>query len=85
MNFTYTTRFGRFDCLGEPSGSGGYEDLAATALAMPMFGVDVLVAAPQAMLQMKLASGRPKDLGDIAYLQTIADAEDGIEGEPPRT
>lgn len=77
MNFTFETVFGRFDCLGEVEGAGGFDDLARTSIEMDIFGVQVAVASIEAMQRMKIASGRPKDLVDLGYIQAIEDPGDG--------
>jgi len=73
LNFTFLTVFGRFDCLGEADGVGGYEELARTAVQMEIFGAQVPVASIESLQRMKIAAGRPKDLIDLGYIQAIED------------
>lgn len=59
--FTFTTRVGSVDCIGTPSGTGGYHDLAAAATEEDLDGLVVSVASIEDLIRMKLASRRPKD------------------------
>jgi hypothetical protein len=61
-SFTFTTDIGPIDILGTPAGTAGYDDLARTAEPMKLFGHRVLVADVDALIRMKRAAGRPKDL-----------------------
>lgn len=61
-SFTFTTRAGPLDCMGEPAGTKGYEDLIHSAVTMELEGYKVLVASVDDLIRMKKAAGRPKDL-----------------------
>lgn len=69
--FTFTTRAGNFDILGNPAGSRGYESLARTATLMNLGGIDVAVASIEDLLLMKRAAGRPKDLIEVEVLAAL--------------
>jgi hypothetical protein len=69
---TMTTDLGELDVLAKPSGAPGYETLRARADRYELDGSSVLVASIEDLLSMKQAAGRPKDLADVAELETIA-------------
>lgn len=75
-SFTFTTDIGWLDLLGTPSGTTGYEDLARTAAAIPLFGYQVLVASVDDLIRMKRAAGRRKDLLAIEELAALRDELD---------
>ena len=62
------TRAGRLDVIFEPSGTGGYDDLAASAVAFEAFGLEVRAASLADILRSKLASNRPQDQQDAITL-----------------
>jgi hypothetical protein len=62
------TDAGRVDIVFEPSGTGGYEDLAASAIPYEVFGLEVRAASLRDILRSKLASNRPQDQQDAAVL-----------------
>jgi hypothetical protein len=62
------TDAGRVDIVFEPSGTGGYEDLAASAISYEVFGLEVRAASLRDILRSKLASNRPQDQQDAAVL-----------------
>lgn len=70
-HFTFVTDAGNLDCLGIPAGTNGYEDLAKTAERMEIAGRDVLVAAIEDLIRMKLAAGRPKDRIEAEILGAV--------------
>lgn len=53
-----------------------FEDLFRRATKAMLFGHEIRIAAIDDLLTMKRAAGRPKDLLDIAALQTIQRGED---------
>jgi len=65
-----TTSAGDFDLSFRPSGTAGYDDLAANAGAVNVAGHHVAVAALVDVVRSKEAAGRPKDL---AVLQVLRD------------
>jgi hypothetical protein len=70
-SFTFATDFGDFDCLGTPSGTRGYGDLAQTAVEASVEGLPVKIAAVDDLIRMKRAAGRPKDLAEIEILGAL--------------
>lgn len=62
------TDAGRVDVIFSPSGTGGYEDLAASAVTYEVFGLRVRAASLQDILRSKLASNRPQDQQDAIIL-----------------
>lgn len=71
--FTFSTRFGSFDCLGTPSGSAGFDALDRNALDMFLDGVPVRVADVRDLIAMKRAAGRPKDLVELQILAALVE------------
>lgn len=70
-HFTFTTDAGPLDCLGTPSGTQGYQDLARTAEEMEIGGRTVKVAAIEDLIRMKLATGRAKDRIEVEVLGAV--------------
>jgi hypothetical protein len=62
------TDAGRLGLIFEPSGTGGYDDLARSALTYKVFGVKVHAASLEDILRSKLASNRPQDQQDAIVL-----------------
>lgn len=70
-NFRLLTEHGVLDILQWLSGDGeefDYANLAPTAEHGTAFGVPVTVCSLEALLSMKRAAGRPKDLDDLEAL-----------------
>jgi hypothetical protein len=65
------TSVGRVDILFSPAGSGGYQDLAATAVRYDVSGVSVSAASLEAIVRMKEAAGRPKDRQAVAIIKAM--------------
>ena len=73
-SFTFTTRYGSVDILATPSGTTGYDDLAAGADLMDLGdGLSVLVTALDDLIRMKRAAGRPKDRIAVEWLTALRD------------
>ena len=70
-HFTFITDAGNLDCLGLPAGSGGYEDLASTAVEFEVEKMKIPVASIEDLIRMKLASGRPKDRIEVEVLKAL--------------
>ena len=70
-HFTFTTKAGNLDCLGIPSGVGGFDDLLREATSFDVGGLIVLVASIGDLIRMKRAAGRPKDLVEIEVLAAV--------------
>jgi hypothetical protein len=74
-SWTLTTRYGGFDLLFVPSGTGGFDDLRRGSVAVDIAGRDVRMAGLVDIIRMKEASGRPKDLAQLPALrQTLETA-----------
>jgi len=71
LNFTFTTRLGDLDLLGEITGGGGYEDLLPHAVEVTAFGVRFFCLGLERLILVKRAAGRPKDLEAIAELEKL--------------
>jgi len=76
LNFTLTTSAGSFDLLGEVTGCGRYEDVAAHSRGQSVFGHDSLVIDLDWLIRAKRAAGRPKDLEVLAELEILRDLTD---------
>jgi nucleotidyltransferase AbiEii toxin of type IV toxin-antitoxin system len=77
--FTFVTSEGPLDVLGEPSGSGGFEQLDQSASDMDVAGLTIRVASLDDLIAMKRASRRPKDLVDLEWLGAVRDELDRAE------
>jgi hypothetical protein len=64
-----TTDAGDFDLSFQPTGTGGYDDLAAGALVVDVGGHHVAVASLADVVRSKEAAGRPKDLATVPILR----------------
>jgi hypothetical protein len=82
--FTLATDVGWIDVLGTPSGTAGYEDLAASADVFQLFGQRVLVASVDDLIRMKRAAGRPKDLLAIEELGALREELDRLDRRPEK-
>jgi predicted nucleotidyltransferase len=71
LNFTLSTSLGALDLLGEVTGGGRYEDLEKETETIHVFGVDCLCVTLDALIRLKRAAGRRKDLEAIAELEAI--------------
>lgn len=77
QNFTFSTTAGALDCLAVPSGSRGYEELAANAVEVDLDGLIVEVVGLNDLIRMKRAAGRPKDLIELEILGALRDEIEG--------
>jgi hypothetical protein len=85
-SFTFDTVAGDVDILGTPSGTQGFDDLAARAERMPFDGdVVVPVVSLADLIAMKRAAGRPKDIGDLSELERLQELKVALDSgaEPP--
>lgn len=73
LNFTLTTTIGDIDLLGEITGGGGFEDLAGQTVELEMFGFKCRCLDLPALIRVKRAVGRPKDLEVLAELEALLD------------
>jgi hypothetical protein len=80
-SFTFTTAFGDFDCLGTPSGTGGYPDLVQKAVQVDIGGVTVKMTSLDDLIRMKKAAGRDKDKIELQVLGALREEVDGRRGD----
>lgn len=71
LNFTLTSDIGDVDVLGEIVGGGSYEELLPHSVTLQIYGVDCRCLGLEALIQVKRAAGRPKDLEAIAELEAL--------------
>ena len=71
-SFTFETVAGPLDCLGTPSGTNGYADLATNATEIEL-GEDLRVAVCSLddLIRMKRAASRPKDRVELEILAAV--------------
>jgi hypothetical protein len=82
-NFTFTTRVGPLDVLGEPAGVRGFEELDANAVEFRLSGdLEVRVCALEDLERMKRAAGRPKDRVELEILAALRQEWDARGGPP---
>lgn len=80
--FTFVTTAGSLDCVAEPAGTRGFDDIHAGAVVMDLGdGVRVLVAGIDDLIRMKRAAGRPKDRIELEVLGALREE---IDRAPPR-
>lgn len=71
LNFTLTTRAGDLDLLGEATGGGTYDELIGQSELRDVFGLPCRIVGLDALIRLKRAAGRPKDLERLAELETL--------------
>jgi predicted nucleotidyltransferase len=64
------------DLLGEISGGGFYRDLLPESTEISIFGVTCRCLDLPALIRVKRAAGRPKDLEAIAELEALREERD---------
>jgi hypothetical protein len=74
--FTFTTDLGWLDILATPSGTAGYDELAANADRIEAFDETFLVASIDDLIRMKRAAGRPRDRAEVEILGALRDEID---------
>ncbi len=65
------TAFGDLDLSFTPSGTGGYADLSARAVPIPIQGFSVSVATLEDVIRSKEAANRPKDQRTLPLLRQL--------------
>jgi len=73
-NFRLDTDIGILDIMQWVSGDGrelGYAELAEGAIEDEVFGTPITVCSLRALIEMKRAAGRPRDLEDLEALQAL--------------
>ena len=73
-NFTFSTRLGAVDILGDPAGAPPYERLREDALAIDVRGYPVRIASLDHLIAMKEAAGRPRDKLMASEYRVLSDA-----------
>ncbi len=76
LNFTFKTKHGDFDCLGDPGGGFDYELLKRNADQMDLGGFTVMVASLDDLIAMKRAAGRNKDRIEVENLSALREVRD---------
>jgi predicted nucleotidyltransferase len=71
LNFTLTTDAGPLDLLGEIAGGFDYGVLRKRSIVVELFGLRCRLIDLDALIESKMAAGRPKDLEVIAELEAI--------------
>ena len=72
-NFTFATRFGSFDILGDAAGAPPYEQLRADAVEFSIGEYRARAASLDHLIAMKLAAGRPRDLVAAMEYRQLSD------------
>jgi hypothetical protein len=68
------TTLGDLDISFEPSGTGGYDDLARSAMTIRLArGLEVRVASLDDVIRSKQAAGRAKDMAALPLLRELQD------------
>ena len=73
QNFTFDTRHGPLDILGDPAGAPRYEVLREASGRYDIGGVTIAVSSIDHLIAMKEAAGRPKDKVMVAEYKLLAD------------
>lgn len=71
------TSGGRLDLVFEPSGTGGYADLARGAVEMQIDDVRVRVASLEDVIRSKEAADRPRDREQLPVLRRLLEGPGG--------
>ena len=78
LNFTFATRLGDLDCLGEASGGFTFDGVIANAVE---FAIDaelrVVAASLDDLIRMKRAAGRVKDRTEVERLAALRETREG--------
>jgi hypothetical protein len=69
--WSISTSLGPIDLFGEVAGGGTYENLEKDTETIHVFGVDCLCVTLDALIRLKRAAGRRKDLEAVAELEAI--------------
>ena len=70
-HFTLLTDAGPLDCLGTPTGTGGFPDLDPHAVTFFIEGAPIKFASLDDLIRMKQAAGRPKDRIELEILEAL--------------
>lgn len=77
LNFALETSLGPLDLFAEVTGGGGYEALLDHTIEVEIFCVRCRCLNLEALIRIKRAVGRPKDLEAIAELEAILEERQG--------
>ncbi|MBW3662651.1 MAG: hypothetical protein KY469_06085 [Actinobacteria bacterium] len=77
--FTFDTRLGPLDILGDPDGSDGYDALRANADRFEIAGVEVWTCSLDDLIAMKRASGRVKDRIHVEEFAALREEREALE------
>jgi hypothetical protein len=75
-SWNLVTSAGRVDVLFAPAGVSGYEELAREADHYDVRGIDLQAASLRAVLRMKEAANRPKDLQAAEIIRAMLQADE---------
>lgn len=84
QNFTFETRFGSLDILGDPAGAPRYEVLRDASTNYDIGGVTIAVSSIDHLIAMKEAAGRPRDKLMVSEYKLLADEIRRRESEARR-
>lgn len=70
-NFTFTTKFGDLDLMGQVDGIASYQQLRKSAKRLKLGKRTLLVAGIEDLIAMKTAAGRNKDLRGLDDLEAL--------------
>jgi len=76
LNFTFSTRLGPLDCIGEASGGFTYDSLIGNAETYPVAGMEIAAASLDDLIRMKRAAGRIKDRIEVENLSALREVRD---------
>jgi transcriptional regulator with XRE-family HTH domain len=65
------TSAGRLDVAFQPSGTTGYDDLAAHAVHFTIYGAELLAARLEDIIRSKEAANRPQDRQDVEIMREM--------------
>ena len=71
LNFTLETDLGNLDLLGEITGGGKYEQLLPYSERRRIFDVNCRCLGLKRLIEVKRATGRPRDLEVVAELEAL--------------
>ena len=71
LNFMLTTPLGDIDLFGEIISGGTYQDLLPHIITLEVFKQECQIINLSRLIEIKRATGRPKDLQAIAELESI--------------
>jgi hypothetical protein len=82
-NLNLRTDWGVLDILGEVSGVGTYDQVAALSVPADLGGIVCRVLDLDALISAKRAANRPKDRPALIELQVIRERKAKMEERPP--